>query len=192
MTITVPWRRITLQLSQRALMEALTFNGSSAVGAACATRRCLLLESVRDATTREVVRREFDPNAVPRQNPDEVHPKLPGDVGQHTVAVFKFDGEHGVRKRFKNRSLDFDRVSLGHGRCSFPFSRRVPARRADTRTRSVSETAQFGQPPFRRWSGSPGRARSRRSYARNGPPGTHPSSPRSSGRAGREPPPSPA
>jgi len=32
MTITVPWRRITLQLSQRALMEALTFNGSSTVG----------------------------------------------------------------------------------------------------------------------------------------------------------------
>jgi len=34
MTITVPWRRITLQLSQRALMEALTFNGPSVVGAA--------------------------------------------------------------------------------------------------------------------------------------------------------------
>jgi hypothetical protein len=29
MTITVPWRRMTLQLSQRALTEALTFNGSS-------------------------------------------------------------------------------------------------------------------------------------------------------------------
>jgi hypothetical protein len=29
MTITVPWRRMTLQLSQRALMEALTFNVSS-------------------------------------------------------------------------------------------------------------------------------------------------------------------
>jgi hypothetical protein len=32
MTITVPWRRMTLQLSQRALTEALTFNGSSIVG----------------------------------------------------------------------------------------------------------------------------------------------------------------
>jgi hypothetical protein len=31
MTITVPWRRMTLQLSQRALTEALTFNGSSIV-----------------------------------------------------------------------------------------------------------------------------------------------------------------
>jgi hypothetical protein len=31
MTITVPWRRMTLQLSQRALTDALTFNGSSIV-----------------------------------------------------------------------------------------------------------------------------------------------------------------
>ncbi len=31
MTITVPWRRMTLQLSQRALTDALTFNGSSFV-----------------------------------------------------------------------------------------------------------------------------------------------------------------
>jgi len=31
MTITVPRRRITLQLSQRVLTEALTFNGSSIV-----------------------------------------------------------------------------------------------------------------------------------------------------------------
>jgi hypothetical protein len=28
-TMTVPWRRITLQLSQRAFTEALTFNGPS-------------------------------------------------------------------------------------------------------------------------------------------------------------------
>jgi hypothetical protein len=33
MTITVPWRRMTLQLSQRALTEALTFNASSSFGA---------------------------------------------------------------------------------------------------------------------------------------------------------------
>jgi hypothetical protein len=31
MTITVPWRRMTLQLSQRALTEALTFKRSSFV-----------------------------------------------------------------------------------------------------------------------------------------------------------------
>jgi hypothetical protein len=35
MTITVPRRRTTLQLSQRGLTEALTFNGSSIVCCAC-------------------------------------------------------------------------------------------------------------------------------------------------------------
>src|SRR4029450_10275083 len=86
MTITVPWRRMTLQLSQRALTEALTFNGSS-------TRACLwrarrgLLQPVRDPAPGEVVRRQLDPDAVTRQDPDEVHPELAADVGQDAVTV---------------------------------------------------------------------------------------------------------
>ena len=52
MTITVPWRRMTLQLSQRALTEALTFNGSSIV-----TCVSCLLESVGDAAPGQVIRR---------------------------------------------------------------------------------------------------------------------------------------
>jgi len=49
---------MTLQLSQRALMEALTFNVSSSLAA---TRRAggqiqLLLQSVRDPTAGQVVR----------------------------------------------------------------------------------------------------------------------------------------
>lgn len=150
MTITVPWRRITLQLSQRALMEALTFNGSSVVEAARQPGRNWLSQPVRDSAARQVVRGEFDPNTVPRQNSNEVHPKLPGNVGQHPMSVLKFNSEHGVRERLKNRTLYFDRVSLGHGRGCVPFSRRVPARRADTRTCSISETGLVGQPRFRR------------------------------------------
>src|SRR5690348_10639715 len=75
MTITVPWRRMTLQLSQRALTEALTFNGSSTrsrpavgrpvlrgpVGAAGGVRRDgapigPLLQAVGDPTAGQVVR----------------------------------------------------------------------------------------------------------------------------------------
>src|ERR687889_563435 len=53
-TITVPWRRITLQLSQRALTEALTF------------KRILdrLLEAVGDPATGQVVRRKLDADPV--------------------------------------------------------------------------------------------------------------------------------
>ncbi len=90
-------------------------------GCSC-SRTMWLLESVGDPTACQVVRREFDPNTVPWQDSNEVHSKLPRDVGQHSMAVLKFDREHGVWERFKNRSLYFDRVSLGHGRCCVPFS----------------------------------------------------------------------
>jgi hypothetical protein len=127
MTITVPWRRITLQLSQRALTEALTFNGSSC--SLVLVPEDGLLQSVGDAAASQVVGRELNPDAVPRQDPNEIHPELSRNVGQYTVAVLKLDSEHRVRKGFDDRSFDFDRVSLCHGRCWFPFSNGVPARR---------------------------------------------------------------
>src|SRR3970282_2255165 len=89
MTITVPWRRITLQLSQRALTEALTFNGSSA-----RVRTCGLLQAVGDPTAGQVVGRQLHPDAIARQDPDEVHPELAADVGEHPVAVLQLDREH--------------------------------------------------------------------------------------------------
>src|SRR5579859_2472653 len=121
MTITVPWRRITLQLSQRALTEALTFNGSSIVFDArpAGTRS---LQSVGDPTAGEVVRRELDPDAVAGQDSDEVHPELAADVSEDTVPVLQLDGEHRVRERFDDRPLNLDRVSLRHRRSCFPFS----------------------------------------------------------------------
>ena len=60
MTITVPWRRMTLQLSQRALTEALTFNGSS--GVRSFERR--LLEPVGDAAAGQVVWRQLHADAI--------------------------------------------------------------------------------------------------------------------------------
>src|SRR4029453_17058989 len=84
MTITVPWRRMTLQLSQRALTEALTFNGSStrvqSTGGPVG-----LLQAVGDAAAGQVVGRQLDPDAVSRQDPDEIHPQLAADVGQDAM-----------------------------------------------------------------------------------------------------------
>ena len=91
MTITVPWRRMTLQLSQRALTDALTFNGSSIV-----VLGVCLLESVGDAAAGQVVRRQLDADAVTGQDADEIHPKLAADVGEHPVAILQLDREHGV------------------------------------------------------------------------------------------------
>src|SRR5512141_1795011 len=83
MTITVPWRRMTLQLSQRALTEALTFNGSSmSVSGSLSS-----LQAVRDPPPGEVIGRELDADPVAREDPDEVHPQLPADMGEDAVPV---------------------------------------------------------------------------------------------------------
>ena len=78
-----------------------------------------LLQSVRDPAAGQVVWRQFYPDAVTRQDTDEVHPELAADMGKDAVAVLQLDGEHRIRERFDDRSLNFDRVFLGHGRrCS--------------------------------------------------------------------------
>ena len=96
MTITVPWRRMTLQLSQRALTDALTFKRILDSCFSASGDRTRLLQAVGDATAGEVVGRELDPDAVSREDPDEVHPELPADVSKDAVAVLKLDCEHRV------------------------------------------------------------------------------------------------
>src|SRR5436190_2587728 len=107
MTITVPWRRITLQLSQRALTDALTFT---------IPRISWSPEPVCDPAPGEVVGRQLHPDTVAGQNPDEIHPQLAADVGENPVAVLELDREHRVGKRLDHRSFHFDRVLLGHRR----------------------------------------------------------------------------
>src|SRR5690242_16908346 len=110
---------MTLQLSQRAFTEALTFNASSdsSSGAPWAfPGASRLLEPVRDPAPRQVVGRQFDPDAITGQDPDEVHPELAADMCQHPMPVLELDREHRVRERLDHRSLHFDRVLLRHGR----------------------------------------------------------------------------
>src|SRR5262245_50600792 len=128
MTITVPWRRMTLQLSQRALMEALTFNVSSWFVRGRPRGTVSSLQAVCDPTARQVVGRELYSDAVAGQDPDEVHPELPGDMRQHAVPVFQLDGEHRVGQRLDDRTFHLDRISFRHGRCWVPFSHGMPAR----------------------------------------------------------------
>ena len=113
-----------MQSSQRALMEALTFNVASSL--ASARCRAHSLQSVRDPAARQVVGRKLYSHAVAGQDPDEVHPKLSGDMRQHAVPVLQLYGEHGVRQWLDYRAFDLDRISFRHGRCWVPFSHGMP------------------------------------------------------------------
>jgi len=64
----------------------------------------------------KVVRREFDQNPVARQDADEVHPDLSGNVRENAVPVRQLDAKHRVGQRFDDRSFNFDRLFFGRRR----------------------------------------------------------------------------
>src|SRR5438034_4239090 len=99
---TTPRRLTILQCSQRTLTDGRTFISS------------LLLEPVRDPAPCEVVRRQLDLHAVPRQDADEVHAHLAAHVREHAVAALQLHAEHRVRQRLHDGALDLDRVFFGH------------------------------------------------------------------------------
>src|ERR1051325_1783507 len=99
--MTLPWRRITLHLSQIFLTLGLTF-----------TVPFLLLVPVDDATAGQVVRRELHDHSVLGKDADVVLPHLAADVRQYAVPVGELDAEHGVRQRLDDAPLDLDGAFL--------------------------------------------------------------------------------
>src|ERR1700680_3593917 len=94
-------RRMTLQCSHMGLTLGLTFMLPS------------LSIAVGDATSGEVVGRDLHLDTIAGQDPDAVHPHLPGGMGQDLMAIFQPNLEHGVGERFDDLSLHHDRVFLG-------------------------------------------------------------------------------
>src|SRR3954463_11938878 len=80
------------------------------------------LVAVGDAASGEVVRGQFDLDAIAREDPDVVHPHLPGDVGEDLVTVLELDAEHGVRQRLGHRPFQDDRVFFGLGQRTTPYN----------------------------------------------------------------------
>src|SRR5436309_12805287 len=109
MTITRPWRRITLHFSHIFLTLGRTFTSNLFAHLYLLHR---LLVPVGDPTSAEVVRGELHLDAIPGQDADVVHAHLPGDVGQHLVPVLELDPEHGVGQWLDDSALEHDRVFL--------------------------------------------------------------------------------
>src|SRR5262245_12670261 len=102
MTITRPWRRMTLHLSQIGFTLGLTFTREALSGVGW------LLVPVDDPTAGEVVRRELHHDPVLGEDPDVVLAHLAADVGENLVPVAELDPKHGVRESLDDGALDLD------------------------------------------------------------------------------------
>src|SRR5918992_5968381 len=72
-------------------------------------------QAVDDTTAVEVVRRELDPDAVAREDPDPVPLHLPGHVAERLVTVVQANPEHLASERLEDLALDFELLFLfGH------------------------------------------------------------------------------
>ena len=68
--------------------------------------------AVHDAGAVEIVRRDLDPDPIPRQDPDPEAPHLARDVTEDLVAVVELHPEHRVRERLHDLAFEFDLLFL--------------------------------------------------------------------------------
>src|SRR5688572_19051568 len=72
-----------------------------------------LAVAVDDPRPIEVVGRDLDPDAIPRQDPDPEAPHLARDVTEDLVTVVQLHPEHRVRERLDDLAFEFDLLFLG-------------------------------------------------------------------------------
>src|SRR5690242_16533001 len=94
-TRTTPARRITLQFLQITFTEARTF----------------ISPSSRDATARQIERRQLDDDLVAGRDAQVPHAKRPGHVREHLVAVVEMHPVDGIRHALGHRPAHRDRVT---------------------------------------------------------------------------------
>ena len=79
----------------------------------------LLSDSVRYASTCQVVWSELDTDAIARKYLNKVLANLAGDVRQNAVTVIEFDPKHGIGQGFLDCPLEFNYALLDHANSSF-------------------------------------------------------------------------
>src|SRR6202022_40055 len=73
-----------------------------------------VLMSERDPSSREVVRRDLDRNAVAREDTDAEAAHVTAERRKHVVTVGQLHPERGVREHFRDRAFQLNRVFFRH------------------------------------------------------------------------------
>lgn len=64
--------------------------------------------SIGDATFGQIVRRQFNPDLITGNDPDEVLAHSPGDMRHHFVSGFQLNTESSVGEGLRNSALYFE------------------------------------------------------------------------------------
>jgi len=78
------------------------------------TGQTLRPEPVGDPSSCQVIWRKLDPDTIARQDSDEVHPQLPGNMRENFVTIVQLNAKHRVRQWLGHFALNFDNVLLWH------------------------------------------------------------------------------
>ena len=124
MIYNLPLRRTILQSALRFLIEALTF-----IFCFCTPAVKLFISEI-DPAACQVVRRQFHPHFVTRQNPDVVHAHFSGDRSQDLMPIFQPDAKHGIGEGLQNDAILLDQGLFGHMKLGVQRYRQAPEKRS--------------------------------------------------------------
>ena len=63
-----------------------------------------------DPAACKIIRTHLDRALITRENPDEIHPELSGNMRKYYVTVSYIDLEHCIRQRFDHRTLQLNNI----------------------------------------------------------------------------------
>jgi len=75
--------------------------------------------TVGNSTSRQIIGRELDRDAVARKYTNVVCAHLSGEVTENVVTILELDGEHGIRERIDDLAVYGDRIRILSSRSFF-------------------------------------------------------------------------
>jgi len=108
--------RVVAEPALEAIAIAAAQRRRDGVDQAQLAQRVSLPVSIDDARAVEVIRRDLDPDPIPREDADAEAAHLAGDVPEDVVAVVELHAEHRVGQRFDDLALELDLLFLRQAR----------------------------------------------------------------------------